>query len=77
MRLMDDGDLGFRWRARKNGEVEISREGRVVTLLAGTEAARFLAQAERATEGEIQQRMARITGNYKRGNERSGKRRRS
>ena len=74
---MADDDLGFRWRARKDDEVEISREGRVVTILRGKEAQAFLPRAANASDAELQQRMARLTGNYKRGNERAGKRRRS
>jgi len=77
MRAMTDRDpdLGFRWKARKSGEVEISRGGRVVTTLRGAAARTFLAEAAGATGSELQQRMARLTGNYKRGNERTGPRR--
>jgi hypothetical protein len=66
------GDLGFRYRARKNGEVEILRDGRQVSLLRGKDAADFLARAGEAgaDEPDVQQLLARLTGNYKRGNER-------
>ncbi len=66
----ESGDLGFRYRARKNGDVEILRDGRQVSLLHGRDAADFLASAGGADEAEIQQLLARLTGNYKRGNER-------
>lgn len=61
--------LGFAWVARKNGEVAISRAGRVVTTLRGEDARRFVAWAVTADEAAQQRRMARLTGNYRRGNE--------
>jgi hypothetical protein len=60
-------DLGFAFVERKSGEIAISRDGREVTVLRGPAAKRFKAQAARIGE---QQAMARVTGNYKRGNER-------
>jgi hypothetical protein len=63
-------DLGFAFRPRKDGTVEILREGMVVTVLGGTQAAEFLARMAAASPSEGQQRMARMTGNYRRGNER-------
>jgi hypothetical protein len=63
-------DLGFAYRARKNGDVEILRHGRVVSTLRGNDAADFLSEVEAGDAGEAQQVMARVTGNYKRGNER-------
>lgn len=62
-------DLGFSYRQRKNGEVEILHHGRLATTLRGTEAARFIQEAERGGFAVAQQRMARLTGNYRRGNE--------
>jgi hypothetical protein len=59
-------DLRFRWRRFKNGDVEISRDGRVVTVLRGSAADRFVAAVD---TGDPQQVMARATGNYPRGNE--------
>jgi hypothetical protein len=61
----------FSWRATKDGRVRISRDGRVVTTLAGGPAKRFLGRAEDGDPEAAQQLMARATGNYKRGNERS------
>ncbi|MCJ7726205.1 MAG: hypothetical protein MUP76_07445 [Acidimicrobiia bacterium] len=60
---------GFSYVERKNGEVEISHHGRVAAVLRGGKAAGFLADVEDADDQEL---MARITGNYKRGNERRG-----
>lgn len=62
-------DLGFTYRATRAGEVHIHREGVLVTTLRGPAARRFLAQVEGASAAAQQQRMARVTGNYKRGNE--------
>jgi hypothetical protein len=43
--------------------------------LRGRQAERFLAEVEGAGPDAIQQRLARLTGNYKRGNESDGRRR--
>lgn len=72
---MSGDDLGFRYAVRKDGEIAITREGRTVGTLRGRQAERFLAEAEGACPDAIQQRLARLTGNYKRGNEREGRRR--
>ena len=61
-------DLGYDFTVRKSGEVVINRFGKTVAMLRGDAAARFL---RKAGEGDEQQVMARATGNYKRGNERS------
>ena len=66
----DGGDLGFCFRTTMDGAVTISRAGRVVTVLRGASAQRFLARAHDAPAAAQQQLMARVTGNYKRGNER-------
>ena len=63
-------DLGFRVRKRKGGDVEILHHGRLAATLRGTQAAEFLAELSDPTDSEAQQLMARLTGNYKRGNER-------
>jgi len=58
---------GFTYARRKNGDVVISHHGRVATVLRDRKAAEFL---ENATSGDDQELMARLTGNYKHGNER-------
>jgi predicted phosphodiesterase len=68
---MREEDNGFSYRARKSGDVEITRHGGAVTTLRGRAARDFLAAIESCTPAEAQQRMARVTGNYKRGNERT------
>jgi hypothetical protein len=59
---------GFAYAVQQRGAVVVIRHhGRVATTLRGAAAARFLADVER---GDPQQLMARVTGNYRRGNER-------
>ena len=48
----------------------ITHHGRRATVLRGQAAARFLDEVER---GDDQELMARATGNYRRGNERTAK----
>ncbi len=61
---------GFRHRRRTGGDVEVLHHGRVAATLRGDAAARFLAEVESCDGHQAQQLMARLTGNYKRGNER-------
>jgi hypothetical protein len=63
-------DLGFTYRVRKNGDVEILHRGRLAATLRGNDAEDFKQEASDETSVAAQQLMARITGNYKRGNER-------
>jgi hypothetical protein len=60
----------FRWQAIGDGRVRIFWQGRIVTTLAGARAARFLREIECADDDDAQLLMARVTGNFKRGNER-------
>ncbi|MBL8519851.1 MAG: hypothetical protein JNK75_04200 [Betaproteobacteria bacterium] len=64
-------DLGFRYRRLKSGAVELTHHGRVAATLRGRDAEDFLAEAPDPESAEAQQLMARLTGNYKRGNERT------
>ena len=59
---------GFAYQQRRNGDVVVSHDGRVAAVLRGTKAAAFLDQV---AGGDGQELMARVTGNYKRGNERT------
>lgn len=63
----------FSFRQYKNGSVSVSYEGKEVTILKGIKAQKFSSQIENANELEAQLIMAKITGNFKRGNEREGK----
>lgn len=65
---------GFSWTARKSGEVVITHRGRHATTLRGGRAAEFLDDVEGASVDDAQELMARLTGNYKRGNERDARR---
>jgi hypothetical protein len=66
-------DLGFTFRATKNGEVFLHHRGKLATTLRGEAAAEFLADIDGADADEQQQIMARATGNFRRGNERLAK----
>ncbi len=68
--IMDDQ---FGWSAAKNGPVSIRWQGRVVTLLRGTDAARFQTRIAATDAAGAQLVMAKVTGNFRRGNEREGK----
>lgn len=67
------GDLGFTYRARKRGDVEIWHHGRLASTLRGSDAVDFIQDVQEGTDADAQQLMARITGNYKHGNERTAK----
>ncbi len=60
----------FSYRATKDGRVLISWEGRVVTTLKGAPAQQFLARTSSADADGCQLEMARVTKNFKRGDER-------
>jgi hypothetical protein len=61
----------FAYRVNKNNTVFVDWNGRQVTILNGKEAERFLARISQASdEKECQLIMAKVTGNFKRGNER-------
>ena len=61
---------GFSYVVRDSGEVQISHHGRPATVLRGAVAARFLVDVQARDPQEL---MARLTGNYERGNERMGR----
>jgi hypothetical protein len=67
------GDLGFTHRRRKDGSIEVLHHGRLAATLRGAQAARFSSSVQVLTAEQLQQSMARLTGNYKRGNEASSK----
>lgn len=58
---------GFEWDERKNGEIVIRHHGQTAATLRGLRAKEFRTELETADDQEL---MARLTGNYKRGNER-------
>ena len=61
---------GFDFTVRADGSVSISHHGRAATTVRGGRVAAFLAEVE---QGDPQEVMARWTGNYRRGNERTAK----
>lgn len=62
-------DRPFAWIAQ-GGDIQISHRAKAVTRLRAEAAARFLARVEGLDADAAQQLMARVTGNFKRGNER-------
>ncbi|ONK11495.1 hypothetical protein [Streptomyces sp. MP131-18] len=62
--------MGFDFREHPDGSVHITHHGRRATTLRGARALQFLAEVN----GDDPQRvMARWTGNYRRGNERTAR----
>ena len=60
----------FAYRTAKNGAVFITWHGKQATILRGKEAEKFLKKLEGLERREAQLVMAKVTGNFKRGNER-------
>lgn len=67
------GDYTFSYRASQNGLVQIFYQGRVVTRLSGRQGEKFLQRVESDGGANAQLVMAKATGHFKHGNERSGK----
>ncbi|MDB1086806.1 hypothetical protein PJ985_04405 [Streptomyces sp. ACA25] len=61
---------GFRFEEHADGSVRITHHGRPAAVLRGSRAGEFRAEV---TAGDPQQVMARWTGNYRRGNERTAR----
>ena len=70
---MTTGDLGFTFKRARNGDVKITHQGRSAATLRGEKAVWFLDDMEKLDLNAQQQEMARLTGNYRRGNERTAK----
>ncbi len=64
------GPEGFAYDVR-GADVVITHHGRRATVLRGPAATRFLADVEDGADE--QELMARVTGNYRRGNERTAR----
>ncbi|KQY56308.1 hypothetical protein [Nocardioides sp. Root140] len=67
---MSNAPEGFDHTVRKDGTVVITHHGRPAGVLRGRRATEFLDDAE---AGDAQELMARLTGNYKHGNERTAR----
>ncbi|HDR3886830.1 TPA: hypothetical protein QCO65_001156 [Bacillus cereus] len=64
-------DMMFHYRVTKNNIVSIEYCGKQIMILKGNDVEKFLNKITRANnEKEKQLIMAKITGNFKRGNER-------
>jgi hypothetical protein len=63
-------DLGFTCRKRKSGEVQVLHRGAFASTLRGPGAGKFLSEVAASSPAEARQLVARVTGNYRRGNER-------
>jgi hypothetical protein len=64
----------FTYRITKDNKVFISWHEKQVTTLSGNKAKAFISAIEGADRKEAQLIMAKVTGNFKRGNERASKR---
>ncbi|MEM6388693.1 MAG: hypothetical protein AAF825_02525 [Pseudomonadota bacterium] len=71
---MNDAALGFTFKKLKNGDVVVSDRGKQATTLRKDKAAWFLEEMNDLCFASQQQEMARLTGSYRRGNERAAKR---
>lgn len=71
--MKQEDDLGFQFDEQKSGLV-IYHHGRLATRFSGKRATQISAKLSGLDEAGQQQLMARLTGNYKRGNERPAKR---
>lgn len=70
---MDNEDLGFTFKQFKNGDVLISHNENRSVMLRKDKAAWFIGDMGEMDFASQQQEMARLTGNYRRGNERTAK----
>ncbi len=60
----------FAYRVNKDGKVFVSWHGKQVMILKDQAARKFLARVEGADPHQAQLVMAKVTGNFKHGNER-------
>ena len=62
---------GFTLESRKNGQVVITHLGKVAAIVRGRTAERLIDRIQECDDLGAQHLMARATGNYRRGNERT------
>ncbi len=67
----------FAYQLTKSGSILINYEGKQVVMLKGKDAERLSAKLASATGDteQVQMLLAKATGNFKRGNEKNGKKR--
>jgi hypothetical protein len=61
----------FDYRVTKQGGVIVYRGGQAVMTVGGHDAARLVGALQSADDSQVQHLLARASGNYRRGNERS------
>lgn len=61
----------FDYRVTGQGGLIVSRGGRAVIAVGGRDAARLVAVLQRANESQVQHLLARASGDFRRGDERS------
>ena len=66
-------DEPFSYNSTKNGLVQISYHGKIVTSLNGKSASKFLAKIDAGDSDNGQLLMAKATGHFKHGNEQISK----
>jgi len=69
---VDDAN-SFSYQSHKDGVIRIFRSNRLASTLKGREAQRFLSKVNAADEQTAQMIMAKVTGQYKFGNEKQQK----
>jgi hypothetical protein len=69
------GEKPFTYQTTKKGTVEIYYNGKQIKIIKGREAERLLAKIQAVEDNltEVQLLLAKITGNFKRGNEKVSK----
>ena len=63
----------FSYKITKDNKVFLYWHGKQVSMLRGKESERFIAKVNNANTKEAQLIMAKLTGNFKRGNEKDNK----
>ncbi|NNF00640.1 MAG: hypothetical protein HKN25_16605 [Pyrinomonadaceae bacterium] len=66
-------DMPFSYREYKNGTISISFNDREIMTLKGKSAQKYANRLDNADDLESQMILAKVTGNFKHGNERDGK----
>ena len=74
--MTDEEDLGFTFLKNKEG-FTLLHHNKVATILRGRKAQKFEADIDHMSFSGQQHLMARVTGNYKRGNEKALKTRKN
>lgn len=63
----------FDYKQRKDSQIFIYWNGKHIKTVGGKDAAKLLTRLENATEDNRQLILAKVTGNFKRGNEKAAK----